>query len=131
MVEPWSVIIPIFGPFAAVAVVLWFVFRYLKPKVDDADERLRKELDELRADNRRLAEEREEAKDAVIAAFGDIGNAFELFARDVRDLVMAELLGHEEKASTRFVSLVARLDEHKDEIIQKLSDHISDLQRRN
>ena len=123
----WAIIVDVFGPLAAVAVMLWFVFKYLKPKADEADKEKSDRIKLLEADVARLNVERETAKDSVIAAFGDIGDSFEQFAADVRGVVEYELDAHETGATTRHEKLLSALDRHKDEIIQKLDGHSRDV----
>lgn len=128
MDTPWAVILDIFGPVAAVAVVLWFIFKYLKPRADQADSDRASRITELEAEVRRLSEEREAAKDSIINAFGDIGDGFETLANDVRALVESHFGNHEAEAVRRHDALLDRLDEHKTEIIRKLEGHSRNVQ---
>lgn len=117
----------LFGPMAAIALGLLLLFRYVKPRLEQAetykDDRIKKLEDTVGL----LTKEKDEAKDVVIRAFGDISDAWQQLVTQIKALITTEIWAHDDKNEERTKKLLKSIEHTKDEIIGQLRKHIDDL----
>lgn len=120
-------LIQLFGALAGLAVVIIALLKWVKPRLEKAEQEKDASIAELKQQVAQLYAERDAAKDVVIAAFGDIGDAFQSFASDLRSVMSDEITNHEASAEQRADRIMKHIDKTADTLVDKLRHRSDDL----
>jgi flagellar biosynthesis/type III secretory pathway M-ring protein FliF/YscJ len=118
-----------FGQLGAIAIVLFFLWKYALARLEKGDADKERQAAKLEETVERLQRERDLSKDSVIAAFGDIGDAFTSLATDLKVLVVSEVAVHDSRQEERTQRILKHIDGTVVELCSKLDGYASGLRK--